>query len=128
MSPFLSVSRLALAGLCVSACGGVGGKSTDDGVYFDDATVLCDPTASAFDDLFLFEAWTGGDAVAVEVEVLDGGDSLDELALEEDDDGYWSREEWADDLGTDCDEFSYLRFVFTARGSDGSEAEAEAAG
>lgn len=125
--PHFILVPLALTGL--SGCIGGGYKSDSaSGVAFEDATVLCDPTASAFDDLFLFEAWTSGDAVSVEVEVKDGGDSLDELALEEEDSGYWAREVWADDLGTDCDNFKTLRFKFQARGADGSEAEAEAAG
>ncbi len=104
-------------------------KSDDGGgVYFEDATVVCDPSASAWDDLFLFEAWTAGEAVSVDVRVLDGGDLLDELAMEEADDAYWTREVWADDLDTDCDAFYGLRFVFEARGADGSEDSAEAAG
>ncbi len=116
--------------LFLPACLSTGDKSyeEDDSVYFEDASVVCDPTVSAFDDYFLFEAWTGGSAVSVDVRVLDGGDLLDEMAMEEADDGYWTREVWADDLGTDCDAFYGLRFVFEARGADGSEAEAEAAG
>lgn len=118
----------ALAGLWVG-CVPMGGKSYDDeGVSIDDATVLCDAGASAWDDLFLFEAWTSGEVVDLEVEIYDGGDRIEDLSLDEEDDGYWMREEWADDIGTDCDDFSYLRFVFTAEGEDGSTAEAEAAG
>lgn len=116
--------------LFLPAClsGGKGYDYDDEGVYFEDASVVCDPTASAWDDLFFFEAWTGGDAVSVDVRILDRGDLLDELAMEEADDGYWTRDAWADDLDTDCDDFYGLRFVFEARGSDGSEASAEAAG
>ena len=112
----------------LAACVPVDKGGDDGGVWFDDASVVCDPAASAWDDVFLFEAWTGGGALAGEVEVLDGGDSLDTLSLEEEDDEYWARESWADDLGTDCDAFYGLRFVFTATGPDGSEATAEAAG
>lgn len=118
--------------LGMSACFPTGGKDYDSGggggVWFEDATVTCDPTASAWDDVFLFEAWTGGAVDEVEVEVKDGGDSLEKVDLDEDDDGYWASEVWADDIGTDCDSFYQLRFLFTATGEDGSEAEAEAAG
>jgi len=118
----------ALALLSLSACLGDTKSGGEDAVYFEDATVTCDPSASVWDDLFLFEAWTGGDAVSVEVEIKDGSSSLGTLPLAEDETGYWYTEAWGDDLDADCDSFYSMRFLYSARGSDGSEASAEAAG
>lgn len=126
-------SIIALA-LGLSAClsGGKGYDYDDDdddgGVWFQDASVVCDPNASSWDDLFLFEAWTGGDVDEVQVKVKDGGKTLETIDMDEEDDDYWASEVWADDIGTGCDEFYRLRFIFEATGDDGSEAEAEAAG
>ena len=97
-------------------------------VWFEGATVTCDPYASSWDDVFLFEAWTGGDVDEVDVKIKDGGDTIETVDLDEEDDDYWALEAWADDIGSDCDAFYQLRFIFTATGEDGSEAEAEAAG
>lgn len=123
-----SRSAAALLGMvALVGCGGDGsgfGSSGNDDVYIDDARASCDPTASAWDDLFIFKAWTGN-AVSVQVTVKDGGSTLDRVSLDEEDDQYWYREVWADDLGTDCDDFNSLRFIVEAEGDNGSTQEIE---
>jgi hypothetical protein len=111
------------------ACGGGGSGGDGDGdgdsdVYIEDAEVVCDPTADVWDDLFTFKAWTEN-AVSVTVTVKDGGSTLGNISLDEEDDQYWYREVWADDLDTDCDEFNSLRFIVEADGRNGSTDETE---
>jgi len=93
-------------------------------VYIDDATASCDPTASAWDDLFILKAWTEN-ASSVTVVIKDGGGTLGTISLDEEDSQYWYREVWADDLGTDCDAMNSLRFIVDANGSNGSADETE---
>ena len=110
--------------LVLVACG-TDGKSSADPISLDDAQATCDPDQSAFDDLFYFEAWTSGPVDAVSVDLKKGGDTLVGLDMEEQDDGYWYVEIWADNVPSDCDEFGQLRSDFTATSADGQEATAE---
>lgn len=116
--------RLLVIALALAGCTEDGSDKDYDGgptAWIDEAQVGCDPTASAWDDLFYFEAWTSGSVREVVARVLDGGDELGRIALDEADSDYWYAEEWADDLDSDCDDFYTLRFVFELEGSDGSE-------
>lgn len=118
--------RRILIALALAGCTDDGTGKYDDGgsgptAWIDEAQVGCDPTASTWDDLFYFEAWTSGAVREVVARVLDGGDELARVALDEADRDYWYGEEWADDLDSDCDEFYQLRFLFELEASDGSE-------
>lgn len=104
--------------LSLSACGG--GDNTDY-VYLVDASVKCDPTASVWDDLFIFEAETSGPVEDVEVQIWLGSTNKGTRDLGEGASGHWYKEVWADDIGADCDDWNSMSFEFTAYGDEDSD-------
>lgn len=108
----------------LTGCGllsGDGGGSDDDGGggcpdLIDDAVAGCDPTASAWDDLFYFEADTDDSVESVEVKVYVGSSRVGSVALFERGSGNWYGEEWADDLDADCDDWNSMYFEVEAEG------------
>lgn len=109
------------------ACGKGGSFDTGGTGGFEDALVTCDPTASVYDDLFLFEAWTWGQVNGVDVDVYVGSDRLRTVSLSERSGGAWYEEAWADDLQADCDEFDRMAFTFVLEDSEGTLWEASVA-
>ncbi len=108
------------------ACTGAG-TDPDDGVSSSDdeqdeelilaAVATCDPTANAWDDLFIFEVETVSDVDYVEVDVYAGSSRSGTVNLNERGDGNWYAEEDADDLDADCDDFDSMFFeVFAQKG------------
>ena len=106
--------------LLFAACGALdGGDDDDDGGSTDlieDARAGCDTTASAWDDLFYFEAETTNDTSVVKVDVYVGNGFTGTVRLDERGSGYWYGEAWADDLDADCDDWSRMYFEVTATG------------
>ena len=90
---------------------------------FDDARVTCDTTASAFDDLFYFEAWTWGEVRSVNTEIYLAADLLRTVSLSERSGGAWYEEVWADEINADCDDFERMAFTFVLEDSDGAQFE-----
>ena len=87
-----------------------------------DARASCDPSASALDDLFIFEVETIDDVEDVEVDVYVGSGRTGTVRLSERSSGNWYGEEWADDLNSDCDEFSSMLFEVIAEKGDVEDA------
>ena len=121
--PFVIVCVLAVTAV------GCGGSSDDDDDDYDDyredliidASASCDPGASAWDDLFSFEAETLSGVDSVEVDAYVGSSFAGTVRLGERGGGNWYGEEWADDLDADCDDWSAMYFEVWAE--DGSDAE-----
>lgn len=67
------------------------------------ASVTCDPNASAFDWLVVFEAETSDRVIRVDADAVQGGYLYGPVTLDEDRPGQWYGEIWEDDLGVDCD-------------------------
>lgn len=113
----------ALASL---ACAG-GDTSDNEGgseVLIEDARASCDPTQSAFDDVFIFEVETVSGVDSVDVDVYVGSTLTGNVNLSERGGGNWYAEEEADDLDADCDDFSSMFFeVFAEAGSDSDSVE-----
>jgi hypothetical protein len=119
-----AVVLIFLSAGCANGGGGGDGGGGSNDVAIDDAQAQCDSGASAWDDLFVLKAWTAH-AASVTFTIKDGGTRLGEISLDEEGSQYWYREVWADDLGTDCDEFNSLRFIVEASGENGSTEETE---
>lgn len=87
-------------------------------ISIDRAQFGCDTTASTLDDQFYFEAWTDGPVVDVDAVVEKEGVQIGQIQLTEQSDAYWYGEEWADTMGTDCDELSLISVTYMATGDD----------
>lgn len=120
------MERLAAVALLLllPGCGGLlGGDEDDDGGsgsnnLIEDAQASCDPSASAWDDLFIFEAWTTNGTDKVEFDVYVGNSFVGSERLTARGSGYWYRETWADDLDADCDDWNRMYFeIFAEDGS-----------
>ena len=122
-SMVLGFSAVFVLSVCACDGGGGGGGGGDDeeSVYIDDAGVTCDPTASAWDDLFVFEAWTSGPVEDVYVDIWNGSSSEGSVDLDERTSGTWYAEAWGDDIDSDCDDWNYMSFEFTAEGDEDSD-------
>ena len=83
-----------------------------------DGRAQCDPTASALDDVFIFEVDTVDSVDLVEVDVYVGSSATGTVRLTERSSGNWYGEEMADDLDSDCDEFSSMLFEIIAEKGD----------
>lgn len=101
--------------------GGDGSGSSSSGPTIYDARVACDPTASVWDDLFIFEAETSTDAVKVTVEIWNGSSNEGTRNLSETSSGDWYEEVDADDIDSDCDDWSSMNFEFVAEDASGDE-------
>ncbi len=109
MSRVISMSVAAVVG-----CGG--NERPPQFVWLDDASVVCDPGASIADDLFVFTALTSGKVARVTT-IVQTPTVSHTVTLESSEDGYWSQQLWADEIGSDCDEFGSLGFVVEAFGT-----------
>ncbi len=120
-----SVLVLGLITILSLACanGGDPGDDDDDGdeTLILDGSAACDPTASALDDLFIFEVETVSGVDSVEVDVYVGSSRTGTVDLDERGDGNWYGEEDADDLDADCDDWNSMSFEYTAYGDEDSD-------
>lgn len=89
-------------------------EADPSGALILEGTAECDPAASAFDDLFIFEIETVEDVDRVEVDVYVGADLTGTVRLTERSAGNWYGEEVADDLDSDCDAFQSMLFEIIA--------------
>jgi hypothetical protein len=123
---FIIPVLLVLSTGSLTACfdgggGGGGGGDNTEYVYIEDASVGCDPTASAWDDLFIFEVLTSGPVDEVEVEIYKGSTNKGRRNLGEGASGNWYLEVWADDIGCDCDDWNSMSFDYTAYGDEDTD-------
>lgn len=121
----LFLTLMVVSGLSAVACfdGGNGNGNGDDeeSVYLDDATVTCDPTASAWDDLFIFEAVTSGPVEEVDVQIWNGATDEGTWEIDEAASGNWYGELYGEDINSDCDDWNSMSFEFTAWGDEDSD-------
>ncbi len=112
-------SRLVFGVIAALALGcASGGADTPSEPLILDGSAKCDAAASAFDDLFIFEIDTVDDVDLVEVDVYVGSSLTGTVRLTERSSGNWYAEEEADDLDSDCDEFSSMLFEVIAEKGD----------
>ncbi len=116
-------SLCALFALLTLGClsGGKGPAAGDTAFLgISDGEVICDATASAFDDLFYANMFTYGDVTEVEVIAYPTSGGTRTFELEERGAGTWYGEAWGDDLDMDCDDIGRVQFEVVASGPDGS--------
>ena len=111
---------LALCAAIALGCANTGSDSPAEALI-QDGSAKCDPAASAFDDTFIFEVDTIDDVDLVEVDVYVGSSLTGTVRLSERSSGNWYAEEEADDLDSDCDEFSTMLFEIIAEKGDSQD-------
>jgi len=99
---------------------GGGGGSSAPRVSIESASATCDPLLDAFDDVFIVEATTDAPVEEVIFCFEYGNYDYGCWAPPEQGSGYWYGEIYADDMGSDCDEFGGMIITVEAYGSGGA--------
>ena len=98
--------------------------SSPDEALILDGSAKCDAASSAWDDIFIFEVDTVDGVNLVEVDIYVGSSLTGTVRLSERSSGNWYAEEAADDLDSDCDEWSAMLFeIIAEKGSTQDSAE-----
>lgn len=123
MALLIGVGSLGCLGAGGGGDSGFSATGTDDDGrrYSMSASLYCDPDADLFDDVFYFVAAVEPHPDEV-VAVLNLGNQRVDLDYDAPSDT-WGATEWADDLGTDCDDVPELSASYAAY-ADGEEVAA----
>jgi hypothetical protein len=129
-SRHLWLSTLLLTAACTDTSGGGGGKggggkgggggSAANRVTITSASAYCDELLDAFDDVFVVEATTDGPVDDLVFCFDYGNYDYGCWGPPEQRAGYWYGEIYADDMGSDCDEFGGMIITVEAYGPGGA--------